>query len=167
MHEYTSSYQAAFDKVVGLLTDTSHYTRQSTEMYFQATMLMNIRTKYSALVSAIQKDWKDKTINLAETVLQIIRHFEFIEGNEKNKVVLQTSTPRPPPAAPKESCKNPECVEKGLTTHYTDCCWIKHPKLRQKYSLGWIRTRGSQRNLRSQAGQDPVLKTEPTPEKES
>ncbi len=56
VHEYTSSYQAAFDKVVGLLTDSSHYTRKSTEMYFQATMLMNIGTEYSALVSAIQKD---------------------------------------------------------------------------------------------------------------
>ena len=69
VHEYTSSYQAGFDKVVGLLTDTSHYTCQSTEMYFQATMLMNMGTEYSTLVSAIQKDWKDETKNLAETVL--------------------------------------------------------------------------------------------------
>lgn len=74
VHESTSSYQAAFDKVVGLLADTPHYTRQSTEMYFQATMLMNIGTEYSALVSTIQTNWKDETTNLAETVLQIIRH---------------------------------------------------------------------------------------------
>ena len=163
VHEYTSHYQAAFDKVVSLLTKTSSYTRQSTEMYFQATMLMNIGADYSALVSAIQKDWKDETTNLAEAVLQIIRHFEFMEGNEKAQNVMQTSMPSIH-RAPKGSCTNLECVEKGLTTHYTDRCWIKHPELRAKYSLGRMRPRGSQRNLRGSAAQD---KTEPTPEKDS
>ncbi len=42
VHKYISSYQAAFDKVIGLLTDSSHYTRQSTEMYFQAMIPINI-----------------------------------------------------------------------------------------------------------------------------
>lgn len=166
VHQYTSNYQAAFDKVVGLLSDTSSYTRQSTEMYFQATMLMNIGTEYSALVSATQKDWKDKTTNLAEIILQIIRHHEFMEGNEKPQIALQNSTPSIH-RAPKGSCTNAECVEKGLTTHYTDRCWIKHPELRAKNALGLMRTRSSQRNLRSQATQDPALKAEPTPERNS
>ncbi len=91
VHDFTSSYQAAFDKVANLLTETLYYTRQSIEMYFQATMLMNIGLEYSGLISAIQKDWKDDTINLAEAILQIIRHFEFLEGTEKHKSVLQTS----------------------------------------------------------------------------
>lgn len=56
VHEYTSSYQTAFDKVVSLLTNSSYYTCKSIEMYFQVTMLMNIGTKYSAFVSAIPKD---------------------------------------------------------------------------------------------------------------
>lgn len=42
VHKYTSHYQASFDKVISLLMETSSYTRKSTEMYFQATMLMNI-----------------------------------------------------------------------------------------------------------------------------
>ncbi len=75
-------------------------------MYFQATMLINIGTEYSALVSAIQKNWKDENTNLAEAVLQIIRHYEFMEGNEKAKV-MQTSTPSIQ-SAPKESRTNPE-----------------------------------------------------------
>ncbi len=53
VHEYTSHYQASFNKIVNLLTETSSYTCKSTEMYFQATMLMNIRVEYSALVSSI------------------------------------------------------------------------------------------------------------------
>lgn len=34
VHKYTSHYQAAFDKIVSLLTKTSSYIQQSTEMYF-------------------------------------------------------------------------------------------------------------------------------------
>ncbi len=135
VHEYISHYQVSFDKVVNLLTGgNSSYTRKSTEMYFQATMFMNIGVEYLALVSSIQKDWKDENTNLAEAILQIIRHFEFMEGNEKAKV-MQTSAPSIH-HAPKGSCTNKECVEKGLTTHYTDRCWIKNPKLRAKYALG-------------------------------
>lgn len=77
-----------------------------------------------------------------ETVLQIIKYFKFIKENKKsNKVVLHTSTLKPPAGsktssiAPKALCKNQEYIDKGLTTHYIDWCWIKHPKLRQKYAL--------------------------------
>ena len=101
-------------------------------------MLMNIGTDYSALVSAIQKDWKDKITNLAEAVLQIIRHFEFIEGNKKAQNVMQTSTGSIH-RAPKDSFTNPECVEKYLTTHYIDRCWMTNPELRAKYVFGQIR----------------------------
>lgn len=148
--EYTSSYQAAFDKVASLLADSSPYTRNSTEAYFQATMLMNIGSEYSALVSAIQKEWKTaETTNLSEPILQIIRHFEFMKGTAKDNI-LRVTTPIGTPrrstlagGAPKGSCTNPECVEKGLTTHYTDKYWIKHPELRKKYGLGKTRTRRS------------------------
>ncbi len=92
LHKYTSQDPVAFDKVVALLTDISLYTLQSTKMYFQATMSINIRTDYSSLLSAIQKDWKDKTTNLAELVRQIIKHFEFMEGSKKTQKIIQTST---------------------------------------------------------------------------
>ncbi len=69
VHEYTSHYKADFDKVVGLLIDTSSNTHQSIEIYFQATMMMNIGTDYSILGFAIKNDWENKTTNLAEGVL--------------------------------------------------------------------------------------------------
>lgn len=155
--EYTSSYQAGFDKVASLISETSPYTRESIEAYFQATMLMNIGSEYSTPVSAIQKDWKDaETTNLPETILQISRHHEFMKGSI-NDTVLRTTTPSQSSLhrAPKGSCTNPECVEKGLTTHYTDRCWIKNPELRSKYSLGKMRTKGSQKNLKNTIAQDP------------
>ncbi len=107
VYEYTTHYQASFDKVVSLLADTSSYTGQSTQMYFQATILMNIGTEYSGLVSAIPKNWKDENNNLAEAVLQIIWHFEFMEKNKKTKA-MQTSTPSIHRAL-KRSCTNLEC----------------------------------------------------------
>lgn len=82
-------------------------------MYFQATMLMTISPKYLALFSKIQKDMKDRTTNLAELVLQIIRHFMFMEDIKKNKSVFQTSTFKLVLAAPIKSCKNPEYMEEG------------------------------------------------------
>lgn len=144
VQEYTSSYQAAFDKVAGLLVETSPYSRSSVEAFFQATMLMDIGSEYSNLVSSIQKEWKDaETTNLPEKILQIIRHFEFMKGSTQDNV-LRVTTSGGAHRAPKGSCTNPECVEKGLTTHYTDRCWIKNPELRAKYSLGRLKTRGSQ-----------------------
>lgn len=53
LNKYTSHYQAAFNKVVGLLTEISSYIWQNMEIYFQATMLMNIKTNDLALISAI------------------------------------------------------------------------------------------------------------------
>ncbi len=69
VRKYNFNYQAAFDKVIDFLTDISYHTWQSTEKYFQATILMNIRIECSAFVLAIQKNWKDKTTNLAKMVL--------------------------------------------------------------------------------------------------
>lgn len=74
---------------------------------------MNIGLKYSALVSIIQKDWKDKTNNLAEVMLNIIRHFKFMEDTEKGKSVLYIIISKPATAICKKSCKNLNCIEKG------------------------------------------------------
>lgn len=91
--KYTSSYQAAFDKIESLLADPFPYTRASTEAYLQATMLMNIGSEYFALVSSIQKEWKTaETANLPEAILQIIRHFEFMKGTTKDNI-LRVWTP--------------------------------------------------------------------------
>ena len=127
MYEYTSHYQAFFDKIVNFLIRTSFYTCKSTKIYFQTTMLMNIRVKYLALVSSIQKNRKNENTNLAEIVLQIIRHFKFIEGNKKAKI-MQISAPLIY-RAPKRSCINKKYVEKILTSHYKGRFPIKNPKL--------------------------------------
>lgn len=168
--DYTSSYQAAFDKVTSLLADSSSYTRNRIEAYFQATMLMNIGNNSLALISPIQKEWKTaKTTNLPETILQIVRHSEFMKGSAKDNVLQVTTlmttptgtqqTPILAEKAPKGFYTNPKCIEKRLTTHYADKGWVKQSELRKKYALGKMKTRASQKDLRLPQAQELLGET--------
>lgn len=126
VHKCTTSYQAAFDKVVNILTKILHYTWQSIKMYFQATRLMNIGPEYSRLVFTIQKNWKDETINFVKAILQIIRHFKFMKGTKKYKSVFSTSQTfanllRSTLVALKRLYKNLKYIKKSLTIYYTNC----------------------------------------------
>lgn len=116
-------------------------------------MMINIRPQYSELVSIIQKNWKDETINLTWAILSIIRHFEFMEDSKKYRPVIQNSQTsaslsRPTPVVPTVLCKNPEYIEKSQTTYYTNRCQIKYHKLRQKYAFGHMWIYGPQKNLK-------------------
>lgn len=90
-------------------------------MYFKAIMLINIRVDYSALISAIQKNWKNETTNLAKAVLQIIKHFKYIKRKKKAQNVMQTSMPLIYRVL-KSSCTNLKYIKKGLITNYTNYC---------------------------------------------
>lgn len=81
---------------------------------------------------------------------------------------MQTSAPSIH-HTPKRSYTNKKCVKKGLTTHYTDWCWIKNPKQRAKYAFGRMRPQGSQKNLHgtSITQKTNTMKTEQTPEVDS
>lgn len=86
-----------------------------------------------AFIFAIQKNKKDKATNFTNIVLQIIRHFKFIEDAKKSKLSFQTLLSRLVLVTSKKSYKNPEYIKKGLTIYSTDHHLIKHPKLKQKY----------------------------------
>lgn len=150
--DYTSRYQVTFDKLLSLINKESWMSRKSVEMTLQGSLLRNLGKGYSALVSAIETSWTDKTTNLSDTILRIIRHAEINKGNEEDTAenphkVLATRTPQ----TPRGTCTTQECIDQGITTHFPDRCWIKHPELRAKYSLRQMRTRGSKRSLRKAA----------------
>lgn len=67
----------------------------------------------------------------------------------------------------KSFCTNLKYVEKGVTTHYTNYCCIKYPKLQAKYSLDQMRSQKSQKNLQRSTTQDIISKTEPISERYS
>ena len=119
-------------------------------MTLQGNLFRHLGKDYSALVSAIETTWKEETTDLADTILRIIRHAEINKENEKdtadNVNALAVSAQRE--QAPRGTCTNQECIDRGSTAHYSDRCWIKHPELRTKYALKHMRTRGSNRNLK-------------------
>lgn len=117
VHKYMSHYQVSFNKFLSLLIKTSSYTKKSIQMYFQATIFMNIWISYLAIVSAIQKNLKNKTPNMVEVVLQIIRYLEFREENKKvNNALQRSSSTTTTNCTPKDTYINPECIVKRLTT---------------------------------------------------
>ena len=122
--DYTSSYQLTLDKVASLTKEGSHMHAQMAKMMLQANMLRNLGSEYSALVSAIQTEWKEENTNLSDTILRVIRYKKFIkqtaaaEDKSQEAKALLTGVHR----APKETCTTPECVERGLTIYYIDWC---------------------------------------------
>lgn len=149
--DYTSRYQIAFDKLISLISEDSWMSKKSIEMTLQGSLLRHLGKDYSALVSAIETSWTEENTDLAETILRIIRHAEINKGNmedsAENTKVLATRVPQ----APKGTCTTQECIDRGITTHFPDRCWIKHPELRAKYSLCHMRTKGSNRSLKKAA----------------
>lgn len=149
--DYTSRYQIAFDKLISLRSEDSWMSKKSIEMTLQGSLLRHLGKDYSALVSAIETSWTEENTDLAETILRIIRHAEINKGNmedsAENTKVLATRVPQ----APKGTCTTQECIDRGITTHFLDRCWIKHPKLQAKYSLCHMRTKGSNRSLKKAA----------------
>lgn len=72
-------------------------------------------------------------------VLQIIKHFKFVEENKKsNKFIPQTSISRSFTRLKlsfvilKKSCKNKKYIKKDPIPYHIDYYLIKHPELRQK-----------------------------------
>lgn len=167
--DYTSRYQIAFDKLLSLINEESWMSKKSIEMTLQGSLLQHLGKGYSALVSAIETMWTEETTDLSDTILRIIRHAEINKGNEEDTAenaskVLATRTPQ----APRETCTTQECIDRGITTHFPDRCWVKHPELRAKYSLCHMKTRGSNCSLRKVTPAEPEQRETPAaPEIES
>ena len=76
--------------------------------------------------------WKDETTNLANIILQVIKYTKINKKNNKNnaKVKIMAASIY---QAPKKTCMTKECIEKEVTTHYTNQYCIIYPELYAKY----------------------------------
>ena len=116
---YTNHYQIAFDKLLTLLNTKSWMSKKTIKMTLQGSLLRHLGRDYTALVSAIETNWKDETTNLANIILQVIRHTEINKGNDKDNAdvkVLAANIYQ----APKRTCTTKEYVKRRVTTHYTN-----------------------------------------------
>lgn len=119
-------------------------------MTLQESLLQYLGREYSALVLAIETVWQDKTTDLGNTILQIVRHVEITKENKEdntdytNAKVLAANIHQ----APKGTDTTKKCVERGVTTYYTDWCWVIYPKLQAKYSLLQMQIKKSNQDLK-------------------
>ena len=140
MHKYTSAHQEACDYVCSQTTVNSEMPTKGASMILQTALLMNMGAEYAGIVSTIESEWKNGTANLKSTILRLIK-FEAIwkgsskvteESNKATVLLFSSNSPKPRSLrAPKDTCTNPECIEKGITTHFTKHCFLKHPELRR------------------------------------
>ncbi len=82
--DYTSRYQIAFDKLLSLLNTESWMSKKTIKMTLQGNLLRHLGRDYTALVSAIDTNWKEETTNLADTILRVIRYADINKGNDKD-----------------------------------------------------------------------------------
>lgn len=124
-------------------------------MLLQAGLLTGMGDEYSNMISTLESEWKEGETNLAGSILRLIRFSDIQKEDAKtpNKApsnVLLTASPSNPVShrAPVGTCTNQECIDKGVTAHFTDRCFLKYPELRTRYSLRSMRPKGSRTNLR-------------------
>lgn len=126
-------------------------SKKTIKMAFQGNLLWHWGKDHSVLVLVIKTIWKNKTTDLSDTILQVTRHAEINKRNKENSVsnakVLATNIHK----ASKGICTTKKCMEQGVTTYYTNCCWVLHPKLCIKYSLRQMRPKRLNQNLKKTA----------------
>ena len=158
MEEYTSAYREAYDDICNVTTEDSEMTTKAASMLLQGALLSNMGPEYAGIASTIESQWKARSTNLQSTILRLIKYEEIRKGSSEDKqtsqpTILLTSSNPPKPRAPKGTCTFPDCVKRGITSHFIENCYMKHPELRParpKYSLRQMKTKGSKTNLRSE-----------------
>lgn len=115
--------------------------------------------EYLSLVSSMELEWVSGKTDLTSSILRLTRFAEIRKENAKTGGPAQASAlliAKPAPKtggnrAPAGTCTFPDCIKKGLITHYTDRCCLKFPelrnKLRAKYILQQMKPKGSKPNL--------------------
>lgn len=66
---YTSHYQIGFDKFLSFLITKSWMSKKTIKIILQESLLRHLKRSYAALISAIKINWKNETIDLANTIL--------------------------------------------------------------------------------------------------
>lgn len=95
---------------------------------------------------------------MESTILRLIKYKEIRKGDSEAKqlpqpTILLSSASLSKPRPPKGTCTYPDCVKRGITSHFIENCYIKHPELRParpKSSLRQMKTKGSKTNLWSE-----------------
>lgn len=86
---YTSRYQIGFDKFLSFLITKSWMSKKTIKITLQESLFRHLKRSYAALISAIKTNWKNKTIDLADTIFQVIKHAEINKSNNKDNANIK------------------------------------------------------------------------------
>lgn len=140
MRKYGSKYQESYDAICNIIPADCKLSAKRAAMILQAGLLTGMGDEYSSLVSSMESEWVSGKTDLTSSILRLTRFAEIRKENAKTGSPAQTSdllTAKSAPKtggnrAPSGTCTFPDCIKKGLTTHYPDRCFLKFPELRNK-----------------------------------
>lgn len=140
MHEYGSKYQEAYNTICNMIPADCKLSAKRAAMILQAGLFTKMGDKYSSLVSSMESEWVSGKTNLTSSILRLTRFAKIRKENAKTGGTAQASallTAKPAlklgrNRVPPRTCTFPDCIKKGLTTHYPDRCFFKFPELQNK-----------------------------------
>lgn len=143
---YCRAFETTLDQVAGMLQPDSIINQKGAEAMLLTCMLANVTDTYKPLIAQLRERWTPTNTSLSKACLAISR-YDFAtkeRSSEANKAMLTTT--KNPNRAPKGTCDFEDCVKAGLTTHWKDKCWKKHPDLRPKFRLNRMKTKNTKPN---------------------
>ena len=131
--QYCAVYEAALDKISGMITSKSKINVESAETIIQGFMLANVSESYAPLIAQYRRDWTEGTVDLTGASKAIANYSGTMK--EKPKVLYSSNSSfqgkkrtRPTVDRP---CTTPECVSAGRQQyHTTERCYTAHPELK-------------------------------------
>lgn len=156
---YCNTYKAALDQLCGMLEPHSLINRKAAEALLQGFMLFNLTEIYMPLITKFRMEWTTANTDLSKACLSIEEYYIPVNDGNASKAFHVTPT-KNPNRKPKGTCDFDECVKAGITTHYKDKCWRKHPELRPKFALNKMKTKG----VTNEESSTPHRATAPPPD---
>lgn len=74
LQKNTQIHQAAYNQICNLRIKKSDLNTKSAGMFLQVIILINIDTKYTKIVSIIRLEWKNRTTNLENIILWLVKY---------------------------------------------------------------------------------------------
>lgn len=153
--QYCSEYEKVLNESIGMLREDSQLEAKGIEVIVQGFMMTNTGDLYAPLIAQLRRDWKNGTVNFAETSKAIT---SYAVSTDKTKALSIKQSPKTSQNR-LQTCTTPECIARGRGFHAPERCWVKHPELRPKHLLRDMKPKGTtQNNAESvpEASKDPV-----------
>ncbi|MCJ1470358.1 hypothetical protein MMC07_009003 [Pseudocyphellaria aurata] len=152
--QYCSEYERVLNETIGMLRKDSQLEAKGIEVIVQGFMMTNTGDRYAPLIAQLPRDWKNGTVNFAETSKAITTY--AVSGDKAKALSVKQSSKSNQNRI--QTCTTPECLARGRGFYSPEQCWVKHPELRPKHLLQNMKPKGA-----TQTNKDSVSETPKEP----